>query len=137
MKRLTTLALALLLALSLSACKKEAVAETPNDFDVEAFTSTLEAQLEVERVEDRTVIRLGELVTNPTALLEAQGLTEVSEVHLVDYHTSGEDGAFFAASIEVTAKEGSCVVGMLSGRVSYENGTYTLTEAELSGSPAW
>lgn len=131
-------ALALLMILSLSACKHEAkTEETQDSFDAEALISALEAQLEVEHIEDRTVIRLGELVTNPTALLEAEGMTEVSEVHLVDWDLYGKDDEFFMASLEVTAKEGNCIVGTLDGRISYENGTYTLTELELHGFPPW
>ena len=138
MKRLAAWALALLMILSLSACKHETKTEgTQDSFDAEALISALEAQLEVEHIEDRTVIRLGELVTNPTALLEAKGMTEVSKVHLVDWYLGGKDKEVFAASLEVTAKEGNLIVGDLYGRISYENGTYTLTEMELSGSPPW
>lgn len=108
-------------------------------FPAEAFLNALEERLEVEHpAEDRTVIRLGESITNPTAFLKEKGFTGNGAARLADGHFVGGytlGGFVFDASLQIVEEKGACTVGTFSGCIGYENGVFTLSDWTLSGVP--
>ena len=88
--------------------------------------------------EDRTVIRLGESITNPTAFLKEKGFTGNGAARLADGHFVGGytlGGFVFDASLQIVEEKGACTVGTFSGCIGYENGVFTLSDWTLSGVP--
>lgn len=90
---------------------------------------------------DGTAVGLGERLVDTAAVLEAQSVTEVVEARFSAGHQFFEDAAAkrvrLVAELQVEGRQKK--VGILltaaefSGRIGYEDGTFTLSDWELSG----
>lgn len=109
--------------------------EAPAD----AFLWEIGQRLELKA--EGTAVGLGERLVDAAAVLEAQSVTEVVEAGFSAGHQFFEDAAAkrvrLVAELQVEGRQKK--VGILltaaefSGRIGYEDGTFTLSDWELSG----